>query len=470
MNLRAGEQALVAAAIAYLVGLSWAMTNLSFDIWGALVVAPVLVIVGVLGVRRMFSGDLQPLQRVMWLGLVAKLGGALVRYWVAFDAYGGATDAERYHRYARDAAGKVWAGEAPFSTVLPSGSGTPFMERFTSLVYTVMGSSKLTGFLFFSWLAFWGLAWFVRAACLAVPGLASRRYAAFCVLAPSLVYWPSSIGKEAWMMLWLGIATYGIARLLSQRGFIHSTVITAIGLGGAAIVRPHIAGVWLAGLLPALLVAVLRGRVRDRKRGAGLQRLTMLLAIGAAAVALSAVASTTVRFLNPKSDETAVSGTSITSILNETTRRTSESGSTFRPPVVQGFADWPVASLRTLTRPLLIEARSLFQLLTALEIAIFLLICLVAYRRVLHLPKMMLTNPFVAFAMTSLFLGGLAYSSFANLGVLTRQKSLILPLMFIIPCLPPLPLRGTSKSVDADASADASDPAGRRREAELASR
>ena len=177
MNLRPVEQALIAGALVYLVGLSWAMTNLSFDIWGALVVAPVLLIVGMLGVRRMFQGDLKPLQRVMWLGLAAKLAGALVRYWVAFDAYGGATDAERYHKYAQAAAGQVWAGDAAFSTVLPSGSGTPCMERFTSLVYTVMGSSKLTGFLFFSWLAFWGLAWFVRAACLAIPALKRRRYA-----------------------------------------------------------------------------------------------------------------------------------------------------------------------------------------------------------------------------------------------------------------------------------------------------
>ena len=446
MNLRPGEQALVAAAVAYLVALSWAMANLSFDIWGALVVAPVLLIVGMLGIRRMFGGDLKPLQRVMWLGLTAKLAGALVRYWVAFDAYGGATDAERYHKYASEAAGKVWAGDASFSTVLPSGTGTEFMERFTSLVYTVMGSSKLGGFLFFSWLAFWGLAWFVRAACLAVPGLERRRYAAFCVLAPSLVYWPSSIGKEAWMMLWLGIATYGIARLLTQRGFLRSVLATAIGLGGAAFVRPHIAGVWLAGLLPALLVAVFRGRVRDRTRGTGVHRLLLLLAIGVAAVALSAVASTTVRYLNPNTDETAVNSTSITDILNETTRRTSETGSTFTPPPVNSPSDWPIASSRTLTRPLLIEVRGFAQLLSALEIAAFLFICLVSYRRVLHLAKLIVTNPFVAFAMTSLFLGGLAYSSFANLGVLTRQKSLILPLMFLIPCLPPLPLRGTTDS------------------------
>ena len=45
MNRRPAEQALVAGAVAYLVGLSWAMANLSFDIWGALVVAPVLLTV-----------------------------------------------------------------------------------------------------------------------------------------------------------------------------------------------------------------------------------------------------------------------------------------------------------------------------------------------------------------------------------------------------------------------------------------
>ena len=40
---------------------------------------------------------------------------------------------------------------------------------------------------------------------------------------------------------------------------------------------------------------------------------------------------------------------------------------------------------------------------------------------------------------TTLFTAGLAFSSFANLGILTRQKSLILPLLLILPCLPRKP-------------------------------
>jgi hypothetical protein len=63
-------------------------------------------------------------------------------------------------------------------------------------------------------------------------------------------------------------------------------------------------------------------------------------------------------------------------------------------------------------------------------------LCLMSWRRVRNLPRAMMTNPFVAFTMTTLMLGGLAYSSFANLGVLTRQKSLIFPFLLLIPCVP----------------------------------
>jgi hypothetical protein len=54
----------------------------------------------------------------------------------------------------------------------------------------------------------------------------------------------------------------------------------------------------------------------------------------------------------------------------------------------------------------------------------------------LALPRTILTVPFVAFAMTTLFAAGLAYASFANLGILTRQKSLVFPLLLLLPCLP----------------------------------
>ncbi len=437
MKLRTSDRGIVAVACAYLVALALLMGRTSYDVWGVLIALPVLGVLGYAGVRRMFRGDLAPLANVMLLGLAAKGVGAFARYWIAFDAYGGATDAQRYHTKGVVLANEIWRGDRSVFTIVPTGKGTAFMEHLTGSLYTVTGSSKLAGYLVFAFMSFWGMAWFVKAACRAIPGLERRRYALLCCFVPSLVYWPSSIGKEAWMMLTLGLGTYGIAMLLSTRRLVRPGVVIALGLGGAAIVRAHIAGLWLVGLLPAVLVAVLKGRGPRHIRGGGFVDRVMLVVVAVIAfAAIGAVGSTTVQYFQRGSDETSITSTNITEILIETTRRTSEAGSTYRPPSVASPLDWPKASVRTLVRPLLIEAHGIAQLASALELTALGCFCLANLRRLLDLPRLLLTNPYVAFAMTVLFFGGLAYASFANLGVLTRQKSLLFPFLLLLPCTP----------------------------------
>lgn len=436
MNAGLGRSAVIAVGIGYLVAITWAMSSVAYDIWGVMIVVPPMTVVTLIGVRRAFANDLRPLVVPMLCGYLLKLGGSAARYWVAFDVYGGSADAGRYHDYGRLMAGRVWSGENNLGSVLPGGTGTQFVERFTSLVYTAIGSSKLTGFVVFGWFGFWGIVLFVKAACIAVPGLAQRRYAYLCAIAPSLVYWPSSIGKEALMLCSLGIATYGIARLLTRAGFLTPLIIAAIGVTGAALIRPHIAGVWLAGAFPALLVALGRALSRDQRQARrGVEVLMLISVVAFAAVALVIVGQFALRYLKPGDDQASLTQ-GITAILEETTRRSDQGGSNFAPPVVSGPQDWPLAVVRTLTRPLLYEARGLFQLLLALELSALIALCALSWRRVLAIPRSILTVPYVAFAMTSLFVAGLAYSSFANLGILTRQKSLVFPLLLLIPCLP----------------------------------
>jgi hypothetical protein len=437
MNARLSQVGIVAAAAGYLVVVAWAMGAIAYDMWGILIVIPPMTLLTVLGIRRLFSGDLQVLVVPMLVGFAAKLVGCGVRYWVAFDVYGGAADAAHYHDYARVAAGKVWSGDNNLGSVLLGAAGTRFVERFTGLMYTLFGSSKLAGFVLFGWLAFWGTALVVKGACIAVPGLAMRRYAWLCALAPSLVYWPSSIGKEAMMAAALGVATYGFARLLARQGFLAPVLYATFGLLVASQVRPHMAGVWLAGMFPALLVALGRSlRLDTRAPGRrGTELVSLLAVLAVAAVALVFVGQFALRFLKPGAEDAPVTE-GITAILEETTRRSGTGGSNFAAPVISGPQDWPVAVLRTLTRPLPHEARGLFQLLSAAEIAALLALCSLSWRRILALLRAFLTIPFVAFAMTTLFVAGLAYASFANLGILTRQKSLVFPLLLLIPCLP----------------------------------
>src|SRR4051794_11491853 len=115
-----GERAIVALAAVYLVVLGASMSYLSYDVWGAFVVLPPLTVVGILGVRKMFSGEAESLASVMYGALLMKFVGAAAKYFVSFGAYGGSTDAQAYHLFAARAAGLVWSGKKNIWSVLPS--------------------------------------------------------------------------------------------------------------------------------------------------------------------------------------------------------------------------------------------------------------------------------------------------------------------------------------------------------------
>lgn len=438
MNPQLARTAVVTAAIGYLVALALAMNTLAYDIWGVFVVVPPMAAITVFVLRRTFRGSTSALVIPLLVGFVLKLVGSGARYWIAFDVYGGNADAGRYHAYGADFAGLVWSGQASIVDAIPTGSGTQFLEQLTALLYSLVGSSKLAGFVLYGWLAFLGVVLYVKAACIAMPDLDLKRYAWLCALAPSLVYWPSSIGKEAWMTFTLGLGTYGIARIIARHRFVPSLVIAALGLGGAALVRPHMAGVWIAATVPALLVALgasVRGAARGQRRGS--EVMVMLAAVAVALGAVVFVGQIAIRYLQPSADDTAAPvSESITSILDETFRRSDQGGSNFVPPTIAGPQDWPFAAVRTLTRPLPNEASGLLQLLSAAEMTAFLGLCALSWRRVVAFPRALVRTPYLAFAVAVLFMAGLAYSSFANLGILTRQKSLVIPLMLLIPCVP----------------------------------
>ena len=162
----------------------------------------------------------------------------------------------------------------------------------------------------------------------------------------------------------------------------------------------------------------------------------MLLVMVGAAIGLVVLSQAAIRYLPRLGDDE-----SITSILDETTRRTAQARSSFSPPNITNPLNWPYAAVRTLTRPLLFEARGAAQLFTAAEMTLLIGLAMVCYRRLLNIPKLFVTVPFVTFAMTTLFITGMAFSSFGNLGVLARQKALVFPFLLLVVCLPALPRR-----------------------------
>jgi hypothetical protein len=435
---------MVGGAALYLVVISWAMTNLSWDFWGALIYAPLLTLATILLARRMFTGPLQPVVTAVVVGFVFKLAGAMARYWVAFTAYGGASDSVRYHEMGSLIAALFWRRKIDLLSLIPSGSNTQFVEGVAGLVYSIIGTSQLAAYVVFAWFGYVGVMCFIKAACVSVPGLAQRRYAWLCVLMPSVVYWPASLGKESLMMLGLGLGSLGVARLFERGGFLRGLLLTVIGFGFVGFIRPHIAGVFIAGVLPGLMVAFRRPATADADGAPKRNRFVLFLTIAVALVAVVFVASLALTFLEPsKTDGDEASGGvgGVTAILEETSRRSEIGGSSFEPPSITNPLMWPYAVVRTLTRPLPFEASGVFQLISAAEMSAFLALCAYWWRPLVGLRRSVVRIPYIAYAMVVLFMGGLVYTSFANLGILTRQKSLLLPLLLLLPCLPLPPER-----------------------------
>ena len=369
------------------------------------------------------------------VGLAAKAVGTAARYWIANDVYGGAADATSYHFIGKRYAGQLYTGKKSLLEIVPHSEGTKFIEELTGLLYSMVGSSRLAGFFWYSLFGYVGVLLIVGAAARVLPNAHSQRYAWLCFLMPSLVYWPSSVGKEAWLSFMLGLVSFGAAAI--WRGRVRAGVaFVAMGALGAAMVRPHMALMFLSGLVIASVVAVGSRRFNIdnvRRRGTYIA----ILVVGIAA--LGVVGRLTLQFLTAEDETTTTSVTrTVGDIINEVGRRTDGGGSAFNPVEIAGPVDYPEAVVRTLTRPLLHEANSFATLIPAVEMTFFVVLCAASWRRVARAPKLMLTSPFVMFAFSICIMFGLVWASFSNMAILVRQRSLVMPFLLLLPCLPVL--------------------------------
>jgi hypothetical protein len=328
---------------------------------------------------------------------------------------------------------------------LGAAADTPesFITFLTAIGHTIARPSVLVGFLLFSWLAFWGLFWFYRAFTVAVPEGRPRSYAKLLMFLPSLLFWPSSIGKEAWMLFSLGLAALGVARLMSGNRM-RGVVPLGLGLLGAVAVRPHYAGIVAVALAAAYLV---------KKPGASLRQLAPVIKL----VTLAAVVAVAAFFLQRTDEFLSRSGLSVegglTSLegvrtaLGEASVQTEQGGSAFRAPGLTTPTGMVLSIGTVLFRPLPFEAGDPQVLMSALESTVLLVVVIVRFRWVAAAVRSIRRQPYVAF-LTAFLIGGIiVLASVANFGILARQRTLILPAMLILISIPPsrhrTPVHGT---------------------------
>jgi hypothetical protein len=261
-----------------------------------------------------------------------------------------------------------------------------------------------------------------------VPEGRSLQYAALVFFLPSLIFWPSSIGKEAWMTFALGLAALGSARLLMNR-FWRGFAVAALGMWLAALVRPHVAGLFALALAGGYLIRPARSDLRAFG--------PVAKAIGLAAVAV--VAFVMVVRADEFLERSAIQTESgVTAVLRETSERTAIGGSRFAPSILESPSRTPIAVASVLFRPFLFEAHNFQAAAAAVETTFILGLCLFRIRWIKAAFSSVRRRPYLAmaFAYTGLFV--LAFSGFANFGLLARERVQLLPFFLALLCMPPL--------------------------------
>lgn len=419
----------VVGAAAYLVALSWAMQHSSYDVWGGMVILPILVGVTMVLVTRSArrEGDVRMVNILAAAVVVKVVVGTLLRYALIYGVYGSG-DAQGYDGAGRIIAASLRSGHFP-AELGGGGEGTQALNLVTGIVYTVIGPTRLGGFFVFSWMAFLGLYLFYQAYRLAFPEGNHHRYAKLLFFLPTLVFWPSSLGKEAWLMFAIGLSVYGVARIFARRhgGFL----LLVLGLLATVVVRPHMAVLVFLGLaLGYLLRPTSRGAHASPSRAVAGGKALGIVAL--AVVGFLVVGSFQDYFNLEQLDRSAVN-----ELLESTSARIGGGGSSYDPVnVVDNPLNLPLAVLTVLFRPFPFEAHNAQALASSLEGAVLLVFFVLAGPHVLAALRRSWRRPFVVLCVTYSLLFIVAFSAIGNFGIIARQRSLVYPFIIVLLALP----------------------------------
>ncbi|MDP2340156.1 MAG: hypothetical protein Q8O67_04295 [Deltaproteobacteria bacterium] len=346
------------------------------------------------------------------VGMALRIVGSIARLEVARQVYRSG-DYGRYYRAGLFHADKWWSFD--FSGISawidgPQWWGTQFLEVVSGVVLFFIGRTLHGEFLVFAALGYLGLVLIVIGY-LRLVGGRGRFVAYACFLLPSLVYWPSSVGKEAMVLLGLGLAFHGYA--VGGRG---TLLRIGVGLALLASIRPHIAMMIAVALALAEWVQQGRGWTPSR------------IAQGCA---LAVVASIVVVAAFRQFDIEGEYGGDITAFVEERSARTATGGSAITP--IGGPLMIPAAFVNVLFRPFLWEVRNPVTFLSAVEALLFWWLVFRHRRGLWRAIRHWRRSRVLRFALPAAIVLVIFYGGFiSNLGILARQRVVVLPLLFIV--------------------------------------
>lgn len=207
-------------------------------------------VVHALLIRWLSDGD-HFLAQVMLIGFLVKIAGVSALMATVVHVYDSVGDVFYYYFTAASIADKhALTGHW---TILQPYWSTNFIVMLTSWMMYVIGKSFQSLMVVYALFSYWGQYLFYRSFCIGFPNQDRRTAALFMFFLPSVVFWTSTIGKDAIVFFCIGLCCYGFARM-SQAHDPSALLIVLVSLGGVMLVRPHVAGMLAISMGGAYLV------------------------------------------------------------------------------------------------------------------------------------------------------------------------------------------------------------------------
>ena len=380
--------------------------------WTGFFLVPVFVLVTLALALRVSKGD-PVLRWALPLGILLKVVAAAANLYIFSRFYGRTADFVLYYGAGVELSQRFQAtGHLAFYEPLWSSN---LLRNLMGCLFILTGPCMSAAMVLFALLGFWGQYFLYRAFCIAFPGGDRRLFAMLLFLLPSLVFWPSAVGKDALILLFLGISVYGFARIL-QSPTVRPLLTCGIGLLGVMMVRPHIAGM----VALAFAASYLLGRNISGLSGTLRKFLVVPLLLAA-----------TFYVVNRAKSFVAVEDVSRASeVLERVARNSRMGGSAFTPgSATTGLLTAPFLFFR----PFPWEANSIQAGLASLEGLLLLFLLWRRRREFLAALWHSRANPFVLFVLvyTTQFL--LVFSlAINNFGLLARQRVMGIPMVAML--------------------------------------
>lgn len=353
-------------------------------------------------------------KQIICVALVLRVIGAALRYRILFDFYTRG-DALRY--YERGLAHAEAFRNLEFSALLElvkTGDwGTPFLELLSGVVLTFLGTSLFAEFLVFALGSLVGLICFGVAFQRSNPVSAWYKYLAVIMVFPSLWFWPASVGKEATIMLGLGISVMGFVGKDQK-------IQWPFMLGGGLLVyavRPELAAVLAAAMLFSQWFS-LTGRWTVQKV--------------IQTVVFSAIALYGLRFATSYMgiEEWGLEGVR-SYVETDPSRRAM--GRTNVTAIGISLLQTPLAAVNVLLRPFPWEVTNIMVLASSLEVIGFLILTVVRRRNLMRSLRHWRSDRLLRLAVIMTVLYPVALGMMVvNLGIIARQRVLLYPFLFVL--------------------------------------